>query len=32
MSGSVYFKRDRAQWGVAWNWQGKRYQIEVGRQ
>lgn len=27
MSGSVYFKRDRAQWGVAWNWQGKRYQI-----
>ena len=27
MSGSVYFNRDRAQWGVAWNWQGKRYQI-----
>lgn len=27
MAGSIFFKKDRAQWGVAWTWQGKRYQI-----
>lgn len=27
MAGTVYFKADRLQWGVAWTWQGKRYQI-----
>jgi len=27
MSGSVQFKSDRCQWVVAWNWNGKRYQI-----
>lgn len=27
MAGSVCFKADRRQWVVAWNWQGKRYQI-----
>lgn len=27
MKGSVHFKNDRRQWVVAWNWQGKRYQI-----
>ena len=27
MAGSIIFKKDRRQWGIAWTWQGKRYQI-----